>query len=45
VTVCLTQGEPFGMVPLESMSCGTPVIALDDGGYRETIVGVRQGFW
>jgi len=44
VTVCLTQNEPFGMVPLESMSCGTPVIALDDGGYRETIINGKTGF-
>jgi glycosyltransferase involved in cell wall biosynthesis len=29
--------EDFGIVPIEALSCGTPVIALDDGGTHETI--------
>ena len=29
--------EDFGIVPVEALSCGTPVIALDDGGTAETI--------
>jgi glycosyltransferase involved in cell wall biosynthesis len=29
--------EPFGLVALESMACGTPVVAFDEGGYRETV--------
>ncbi|MCW3064121.1 MAG: glycosyltransferase, partial [Solirubrobacterales bacterium] len=29
--------EPFGLVPLESMACETPVVAVADGGFRETI--------
>jgi glycosyltransferase involved in cell wall biosynthesis len=36
-TLCLSLNEPFGMVPLESIACGTPVIALKAGGYKETI--------
>lgn len=29
--------EPFGFAPVESMACGTPVIAVKEGGFRETI--------
>lgn len=30
-------GEPFGMVSVEAMSCGTPVVVPDSGGVRESI--------
>ena len=29
--------EDFGIVPVESQACGTPVVALDAGGARETV--------
>jgi predicted SAM-dependent methyltransferase/glycosyltransferase involved in cell wall biosynthesis len=29
--------EPFGLVAIEAMACGTPVVALDDGAIREVI--------
>lgn len=31
------EGEPFGLVLTEAMSCGTPVAALDRGAVREIV--------
>lgn len=35
--------EPFGLVPLEAMSCGTPVVAVKEGGVRETVIHKKTG--
>lgn len=35
--------EDFGIVPIEAMSCGTPVVALGYGGTAETIVDGVNG--
>ena len=35
--------EPFGLVALEAMACGTPVIAVREGGVRESIVHNETG--
>ena len=35
--------EPFGLVPLESMSCGTPVVGVGDGGVKETVINGKTG--
>ncbi len=36
--------EPFGLVAIESMLCGTPVLALNNGAYRETIIDGQGGY-
>ncbi len=35
--------EDFGMAPVEAMAAGAPVIALDRGGARETVVDGETG--
>jgi len=35
--------EPFGLAPLEANACGVPVIAVAEGGVRETIVDELNG--
>jgi glycosyltransferase involved in cell wall biosynthesis len=36
--VLLPGVEDFGIVPLEAQACGTPVVAVADGGAMETVV-------
>ena len=38
-----TSDEDFGMVPLEAMASGRPVLALNAGGARETVVAGVTG--
>jgi len=35
--------EDFGLVPVESFACGTPVICVDEGGFKETVHSPRLG--
>nr|MBI5456069.1 glycosyltransferase family 4 protein [Candidatus Levybacteria bacterium] len=44
VTLSLSRFDTFGLVPLESMACGVPVIALNVAGYRETMIDGKTGF-
>lgn len=38
LTVCAQWGEPFGFAPIESQAQGTPVVAVREGGLRETVI-------
>jgi glycosyltransferase involved in cell wall biosynthesis len=35
--------EDLGMIPVEAQACGTPVVGLDEGGTRDTVVQGRTG--
>jgi len=35
--------EPFGFAPLEANACGAPVVAIAEGGVRETVVDDKNG--
>jgi glycosyltransferase involved in cell wall biosynthesis len=36
--------EPLGMAPLEAMACGTPVLAVEEGGVKETVLDGITGY-
>jgi glycosyltransferase involved in cell wall biosynthesis len=43
VTAFPSKLEPLGLVPLESLSCGTPVVGVAEAGIRETICHGETG--
>jgi glycosyltransferase involved in cell wall biosynthesis len=43
LTVYAPIQEPFGLVSLESMACGTPVVAVREGGVQEAVIHEHTG--
>jgi len=42
-TLYIPMNEDFGMSPVESMAAGKPVIGVNEGGLRETVVDGQTG--
>ncbi len=40
----INWNEPFGLVTIEAMACGVPVIAFDKGPMKEIIMNNKTGF-
>jgi len=41
--ITLARDEDFGITPVEAMAAGTPVIAFNGGGYRESVIDGETG--
>lgn len=41
--ICTARDEDFGLTPVEAMASGKPVVAVNEGGFIETILQGRTG--
>jgi glycosyltransferase involved in cell wall biosynthesis len=44
IVLALSRNEPFGLIPIEAMSCGVPVIAVSEGGLKESVIDGVTGY-
>ncbi len=44
IILALSRNEPFGLIPIEAMACGIPVIAINEGGFMESVVDNKTGY-
>jgi glycosyltransferase involved in cell wall biosynthesis len=42
--LCTAKNEDFGLTPVEAMASGKPVIAVNEGGYRESVIDKKTGY-
>ena len=42
--IATSQDEDFGLGPVEAMASGKAVVAVDEGGYRESVVHRTTGW-
>ena len=41
--ICTAKDEDFGLTPVEAMASGKPVVAVNEGGFLETVINGRTG--
>ncbi|WP_410509090.1 glycosyltransferase [Methanosarcina hadiensis] len=41
--ICTAMDEDFGMTPVEAMASGKPVVAVNEGGFKETVIDGKTG--
>jgi glycosyltransferase involved in cell wall biosynthesis len=44
IVLALSKNEPFGLIPIEAMACGVPVIAVSEGGLKESVIDGVTGY-
>lgn len=42
--IATSYNEPLGLSPLEAMACGAVVLAVNEGGYKETVLNDKTGY-